>query len=67
PTPLPDKKPFLVELVNDGQWTRVVVACVTVGRFSNVAPSTQWIIASLPAGGSALIADPYFEPLYSSN
>ncbi|HLP27790.1 MAG TPA: hypothetical protein VK147_04055 [Candidatus Didemnitutus sp.] len=66
-TPLPTKAPAVVEIVNDGRWTRVTVACREVGRFESTARSTEWIIASLPSGGSALIADPTFEPLYSTN
>lgn len=66
-TPLPQKSPFVVEIMNDGQWTRVVVACIEVGRFQPFGPATEWIIASLPSGGSALIADPVFEPLYTTN
>lgn len=66
-TPLPQKAPFVVEVVNDGRWTVVTVACVEVGRFEPSSRSTEWIIASLPAGGSALIADPTFAPLYSTN
>ncbi|MBC8124949.1 MAG: hypothetical protein H7X70_04375 [Candidatus Kapabacteria bacterium] len=66
-TPLPNKAPFVVELYNDGQWTHIFVACVDVGRYESSTPSTQWIIASLPSGGTALIADPSIEPLYSTN
>ena len=66
-TPLPINAPFVVELYTDGQWTCVYVACVDVGRYESATPSTQWIIASLPSGGTALLADPSIEPLYSSN
>ncbi len=66
-TPIPTSAPFVVEIVNDGQWTRVMVACVDVGRFETTGRSTEWIIASLPAGGSALLGDPDFQPLYTTN
>lgn len=66
-TPLPNKKPFVVEIVSDGNWTLLTVACTEVGRFQTNSASTQWIIASLVSGGSALIGDPSFEPFYSTN
>lgn len=66
-TPLPDHRPFVVEIISDGRWTILSVACTEVGRFATNSPSTQWIIASLVSGGSALIADPSFQPLYTAN
>jgi len=66
-TPLPNSIPFVVEIVSDGRWTLLTVACTEVGRFETNSPSTQWILVSLVSGGSALIGDPSFEPLYSKN
>jgi hypothetical protein len=66
-TPIPPDRPFEVVLTNEGQWTVIFVACVEVMRVRTDRPSTEWIIASLPHGGSALIADPLFAPLHHSD
>jgi len=62
-TPVVADRPFTFELENQGRWTVIFVACVEVGRFRTPLPSSEWIIASLPQGGSALVADPRFAPL----
>ncbi len=61
-TPFEPDRPFAVRLTNEGRWTVIFVSCVEVARFMSDLPSTEWLIASLPNGGAALIADPLFTP-----
>lgn len=56
--------PFIVEIVNDGRWVDVTVACTHIGRFASDRPSTEWVILRSNDQAGFTMVDPTFRPLY---
>lgn len=60
-TPIPSDTLARLEIVNDGQWTDVTVACVHVGRFPSKHPSTEWILVDTDATSHCTLVNPRFD------
>jgi hypothetical protein len=67
PTPFDRGRPSVVEIVNDGRFVDVTVACTRVARLPTSLPSTEWIIVAPSAGASVELIDPRFRPLYDND
>ncbi len=60
-TPIPGDTLARLEIVNDGRWTDVTVACVHVGRFPSMHPSTEWILVDTDATSHCTLVNPRFD------
>jgi hypothetical protein len=56
--------PFIVEIVNDGHWIDVTVACTHIGRFSTIRPSTEWLILRSNDQAHCTLVDPTYHALF---
>lgn len=65
PVSIRPDEPFIVEIVNDGHWIDVTVACKHIGRFSTIRPSTEWVILSSTNQASCTVVDPTFSELFT--
>lgn len=65
PLLLTPSTPFRLTVRQHGNFFDVEIACKNCGRIQTAAPSSQWLIASLPNGGTMHFIDPQFRPLIS--
>lgn len=65
PVDIKTDEPFIVQIVDDGHWIDVTVACIHVGRFPTSQPTTQWMILRSKDLASCTIVDPTFRPLFT--